>query len=128
MADKYISQFPTHTPVGSDFLAVEDSSETGKATINNIVAASNLAGAALQRGGAVPTNTNLDNFLDAGVYCMVSANTYTGAPSGVTVGMLLVLVPMATSQVYITQILVSYSGNVYVRLRQTDSWTAWKTL
>lgn len=41
MADEsvIISNLPTHTPVGSDYLAVEDSSATGKATVNDVVAA-----------------------------------------------------------------------------------------
>jgi len=41
MADEttIISNLPTHTPAGSDYLAIEDSSVTGKNTVNTIVAA-----------------------------------------------------------------------------------------
>lgn len=41
MADEsiIISNLPTHTPAGSDYLAVEDNSVTGKATVNEVVAA-----------------------------------------------------------------------------------------
>lgn len=49
MADEtvIISNLPTHTPAGSDYLAIENSTETGKNTVNNIVAAAQ----------AVQTNT-----------------------------------------------------------------------
>ena len=41
MADEttIISNLPTHTPAGSDYLAIEDGSVTGKNTVNTIVAA-----------------------------------------------------------------------------------------
>lgn len=40
MADSIIiSNLPTHTPVGSDYLAIEDSSVTGKAAVDDVVAA-----------------------------------------------------------------------------------------
>lgn len=35
-----ISNLPSHSPSGSDYLAVEDSSLTGKATVNDVVGAS----------------------------------------------------------------------------------------
>lgn len=41
MADEtvIISNLPTHTPAGSDYLAIENSTETGKNTLDTIVAA-----------------------------------------------------------------------------------------
>lgn len=127
MADKYISEFPTHTPVGTDYLAIEDSSETGKATVNNIVSAAAVVATLLGRQGTLASG-DLNSLYTHGVYSMVQANTYTNQPTGVTIGMLLVLQPQTTSNIYTTQLIVSYSGNVYVRIRQSDAWSAWKTL
>ena len=127
MADKYISEFPTHTPAGTDYLAVEDNSETGKATINNIVEAAAVILTTLRRQGLVPTGTDINTVYDPGVYALSASNTYTNQPTGVTNGMLLVLKPQPTTNYYVTQFIVSGGGNAYIRI-YTQSWSAWKTL
>ena len=168
MADEsvIISNLPTHTPVGSDYLAVEDISVTGKATVDDVVAAaeqvqtnksaigvlsslttsakSNLVAAinevdahadtnatdiatlnaiAFLRRGPLPSGSVGDVFTN-GVFALTSANTYTGLPSGFTVGTLLSFKPQPNSNYYAVHIIIALNRTIYVQ-NYTTAWSAW---
>ena len=69
MADEtiIISNLPTHTPAGTDYLAIEDSSVTGKATVNDVVAAAtqvqtNASNIATNASAIAQLNSNINGF------------------------------------------------------------------
>lgn len=131
MADyetSYISSLPTGVAAGGNFLVQDDGAIVTKVPLNEAVAAAAILNLFIRRMGILPTNANVDDLFDQGVYSLVQANTYSGLPSGVTIGMLLVLKPQETNNTYTTQLIVSYTGNVYVRIRQASAWSAWNKL
>lgn len=148
MATTTITGLPAKTPAGSQYMPVEDSTSTGKATINDIVAASAKAQAhdtaiselnsktesiEARFGSFLPTNANIDNLgVDDGgmwLYERVAPRNHTGTfPQTDTYGWL-IHIP-GTSANFGTQIirsnnLAASSGMIYIRFRVSGTWSAW---
>lgn len=81
MADEtiIISNLPTHTPVGTDYLAIEDSSVTGKNTVNAIVAA---AAQVQTNASNIATNTSGITSLNGRFSYVSGVSTHTLTASG----------------------------------------------
>lgn len=70
--------------------------------------------------GTLPTNTDLNTVTEWSVSKLISGNTYTNAPSGVTWGLL--------ETIHITTLMIQRlsSNNLYYRYYGNDEWSAWK--
>lgn len=72
---------------------------------------------------ALPSGTSIDDVKDPGVYGITGSNTYTGLPSGITYGELLVFRDSVNSG-FIAQMLVSRS-QIFTRSFQNNMWIPW---
>ena len=116
-----ISELPSNTLSGSDKVPVENSTATGKATIDELVAASALNGRF-----AYKSNVSLDTLTNSGLYF---CDNCTNAPStsqyyAVTV----IATSTGTSAKQIAQPIFT-NGYSYQRYRSsTSGWSAWVTM
>ena len=135
-----ISNLPSHSPSGSDYLAVENDSLTGKATINDVVGASgsvvtlNSQVSTLNNkfSSFLPDGTNIDNWNTTGfwLYQRTSPRSHTGTfPYSDSYGTLIHVQGTSTNvamqMIRSNSIGKSYS-TLYVRFKDS-TWGSWFT-
>lgn len=91
-----------------------DANAAGIATLN---------ATAFLRMGPLPSGS-VENVFANGAYSLSAANTYTGLPSGVTVGTLLSFKPQPNSNYYAVHIVIALNRTVHIQ-NYTTSWSAW---
>ena len=103
-------------------------SESGKSAEAEAVgdALSALRANVLSQNGVLPSGSVTSVFTN-GFYSLSSSNTYSGLPSGVSMGHFISMKPQTTSNYYAVHILIDLSENMYVQL-YTTSWSAWKKI
>lgn len=79
----------------------------------------------LQRKEVLPDGTNLNNLGTAGIYMLNALYTYTGLPSGVTYGTLVVYRPTASQNDFVVQTIYTSGPSIYYRSVINSSWTNW---
>lgn len=89
-------------------------------------ALSALRASTLSQSGVLPSGS-VANVFTNGFYALSSSNTYTGLPSGVSMGHFISMKPQTTSNYYAVHILIDLSENMYVQL-YTTNWLAWKKI
>lgn len=140
MADEsiIISNLPTHTPAGSDYLAIEDISVTGKATVDDIVAAatqvqtnaSNIATntsniTSLNGRFAYVSGVSTRTLTKSGLYYCASDCTDLPSPSPVTTWVITVIAN--TSGTTVKQIARAAAGEGYEYEQHllSGTWSGW---
>lgn len=140
MADEsiIISNLPTHTPVGSDYLAVEDISVTGKATVDDVVAAAeavqtnadniatNTSGiSALNGRFSYVSGVSVQTLTTSGLYYCASDCTGLPSPSPVTTWVITVIAN--TSGTTVKQIARAAGGEGYEYEQHLvgGTWSGW---
>jgi hypothetical protein len=99
------------------------------AALNNMEnGISNVSADALQRVGTLDSGTNIAAFVTQGIYFLSGNNTYSGLPSGVTWGTLLVFRPIASNAYYTVHLLITAASATYIQIYTPDGWTTWKAL
>ena len=136
MADSIIiSNLPTHTPVGSDYLAIEDSSVTGKAAVDDVVAAAeavqtnadniatNTSGiSALNGRFAYVSGVSVQTLTASGLY--YCASDCTGLPFSGTWVLTVIANPAGTSVKQIARSL-SAEGAEFEQHLVGGAWSGW---
>jgi hypothetical protein len=88
-----------------------------------------LNSSSLLRKDTVADGTNIAGMTLQGVYALSGNNAYTGMPTGVGYGTLIIYRPFTSANSnFIVQEIVTTGAKTYRRIRTNDSWSAWKCL
>lgn len=121
MSTTTISGLPTKTPTGAEYIPIEDSSSTGKATINNIVGKSADV-TTLKSRFEYKSSVSLDTLTDSGLYWVDNA---TGGPPEAAYTTWIVIAIAAGDWGKQIATCASNNGVRYERLRSSGTWGDW---